>query len=469
LSHTGFGAGGAIGHALAEWIVNGEPPYDVTELSARRFGPLYDDHAYAAARARESYKYYYALRYPHDENEWARGRRLSPLHARLVALGAVFGEKNGWERPNYFEAGTAGRRAGAEQGRWGWSRPPFFDTVGAEHRAVRERVALFDFTSFGKIDVRGPGALALLQRLADNDVDRPLGSVVYTQFLNARGGIEGDLTITRWGSDHFRLTSGSNAGASDLGWVRMHAPDDGSVDVREVTDDVACIGLWGPEARRTLAAVTRSDLTNEAFPYMTAGVIAVAGIDVWAQRITYVGELGWELYVRNDGAGAVWEALLTAGRPFGIRPAGYKAVDGLRLEKGYRYWSSDITPAENPLEAGLGFCVRLGKGDFIGREALLRIRAAGLSRRLCTVTIRAPSEEISLCGGEPVCAAGRVIGRLRSAGYGYTVGRYLGLVYLPLALAAPGTALEVEAFGERVEATVAPDAPYDPPGNRIRR
>ena len=469
LSHTGFGAGGAIGHVLAEWLVNGEPPYDVSELNVRRFGPVYDELGYTAARARESYKYYYTLRYPHDENESRRAKRLSPLDARLSAAGAVFGEKNGWERANYFSPGTVGRRAGAEQGGWGWTRAPFFGTVEAEHRAVRERVALFDFTSFGKIDITGRGALAFLQRLADNDIDRPVGSVIYTQFLNPRGGIESDVTVTRWGADCFRVITGSNFVSSDLGWIRMHMPDDGSVDVCDVTDNVACIGLWGPAARHTLMAVTTHALTNGAFPYMSARVIDVAGVEVHAQRVTYVGELGWELYMAPPAAGAVWDALRTAGQAFDIRPAGYKAVESLRLEKGYRYWSSDITPAENPLEAGLGFCVRMAKGDFIGRHALLQATKSGRSRRLCTLTVTpSTDDDVVLYGGEAVYGGGRVIGRLRSAGYGYTVARHIGLVYLPLELAEPGTALAVEAFGERLGATVAPDVLYDPQGIRLR-
>ncbi|MGH2592615.1 MAG: GcvT family protein [Anaerolineae bacterium] len=471
LSHTGFGAGGAIGDILANWIVNGEPPYDVTEMNVRRFGPIYEDRAYAAERARESYKYYYVLRYPHDENEWARVRRLSPLDVRLQELGAVFGEKNGWERVNTFEPGTPGRRAGADQHRWGWGRPAFFEQVGEEHQAGRERVALFDMTSFGKIDVRGPGALALLQYLADNDIDKPAGSVIYTQFLNPRGGIESDVTITRLGDDHFRVITGSSFVASDLGWIRMHQPPagsepaGGSVEVREVTDEWACIGMWGPHARDVLQVASRSDVSNEAFPYMAARLIDIGGVDAWAQRVTYVGELGWELYVRPDPAVQVWDALMDAGKAFDIQPAGYKALDSLRLEKGYRYWSADITPSENPYEAGLGFCVRLKKGDFIGREALLKIKADGLQRRLCTLTADGGS---ALYGGEAVYTDSRVVGRLRSGGYGYTIGRNIGYVYLPLELAEVGTSLDVEVFGERFEAEVAPDVLYDPQGVRLR-
>jgi 4-methylaminobutanoate oxidase (formaldehyde-forming) len=465
LSHTGFGAGGAIGEVVAEWLVEGEPPYDVSELNVRRFGPVFDDPAFAADRARESYRYYYLLRYPHDEHEWGRGRRLSPLDGRTQALGGVFGEKNGWERVNHFEPGRPGRRAGAEQRRWGWGRPPFFDLVGEEHRAVRERAGILDVTSFGKIAVEGPGALGLLQRLSGNDVGKPPGSVVYTQWLNARGGIEADLTVVRLADDRFRVVTGAGFVPGDLGWLRMHVPGDGSVTVREVTDTLAVIGVWGPAARRILQAVTPHDVSNAAFPYMTARTIRIAGADVWAQRVTYVGELGWELYVAPPDAVAVWDALGEAGRPEGVRPVGYKALDSLRLEKAYRYWSVDITPSDTPYEAGLGFCVKLGKGDFLGRDALLRARAAGPSRRLATIVIDpAPT----IFGGEAVHAGGRVVGRVRSGGYGYTVGRNIGLVYLPPDLAQVGTALEVEVFGERVPAEVAPDVLYDPAGTRIR-
>jgi 4-methylaminobutanoate oxidase (formaldehyde-forming) len=293
--------------------------------------------------------------------------------------------------------------------------------------------------------------------------------VVYTQFLNPRGGIESDLTVTRLAGDRFRVTTGSNFIASDLGWIRMHLPEHGSVEVRDVTGDWACIGLWGPRAREVLRAVTDADLSDEAFPYMSARSIQVDGTEVWAQRVTYVGELGWEVYVGVGQAGPVWDALMGAGRSHGIRPAGYKAVDSLRLEKGYRCWSTDITPVENPYEAGLGFCVRLAKGDFIGREALLRIKEQGARQKLCTATLLPgiPAEAV-LYGGEAVYAGGAVAGRLRSAGYGYTVGMHIGLVYLPRHLAAEGTPLEIEAFGERYPGAVAADVLYDPRGSRLR-
>jgi 4-methylaminobutanoate oxidase (formaldehyde-forming) len=325
-------------------------------------------------------------------------------------------------------------------------------------------------SSFGKIDVWGPGALALLQRLTDNDVGKPVGSVIYSQFLNARGGIESDLTITRLADDQFRVTTGSAFVARDLGWIRMHLPEDGSVEVREITESWACLGLWGPHARDILQAVTSHDVSNVAFPYMSARTIKIRGVETFAQRVTYVGELGWELYVAPDEAGQVWDALMAAGTPLGLRPAGYKALDSLRLEKGYRYWSADLTPSDNPYEAGIGFCVRLNKGEFIGREALLKFKSQGVQRRLCTLTLT--DSGCPVYGGEAVYAGNgansRIVGRLRSGGYGYTVGKNIGYAYLPLDSTKEGTSLAVEVFGGRIVAEVAPDVLYDPKGERIR-
>ncbi|MBI2976460.1 MAG: FAD-dependent oxidoreductase [Chloroflexi bacterium] len=426
MSLNGIAGGGGVGRTLAEWVVEGEPSEDVHEFNVRRFGPHFADRQFCAERAREIYKHYYFIRYPNDENEWGRGMRKSALYDRLKALGAVFGEKHGWERVNYFDPGQPGRQAGADQRPVGWNRMPYFDRMGEEHAAARERVALFDMSSFNKIDVRGPGAPALLNRLADNDIDKPVGSLTYTQFLNTRGGIEADLTIARLADDHFRVTTGTAFGASDMGWMVMHLPGAGAdsrppVQVRDVTMDYTCLGLWGPQARAVLQKVTPDDVSNEAFPYMTARHIGIVGaiqakvgaihespvpaihespVQTLAARVSYVGELGWELYFPVAHAVKVWDALLTAGAEFGIRPAGYKALDTLRLEKGYRAWSSDMTPAETPYEAGLGFCVRLNKGDFIGREALAKAKGKPLTRKLCVVTF--DGADPNLYGGEAV-------------------------------------------------------------------
>lgn len=435
LSHTGFGAGAAIGDIISQWIVNGDPPYDVTELNVRRFGETFRDRPYASDRAKEAYKYYYWLRFPHDENERAREKRKSPLDAKLLALGGVFGEKNGWERVNYFAANGVGKRAGADQRATGWYDTPFFEQVGTEHRAARGRVALWDMTSFGKVDVRGAGALDFLNMLADNDLNKPVGTTTYTQFLNSRGGIESDVTIARMGEEHFRVICGSNFVASDLGWMEMRretgdwrpGTGDSGVEIRDVTEEYGVIGMWGPLARGVLERVTTDVVSNVGFPYMTGRFVEIDGSRVWAQRETYVGELGWEFYIMNKEAARVWDALMRAGAEYGIQPAGYKALDSLRLEKGYRYWSTDITPNENPYEAGLGFCVKIDKGEFIGREALVQKRRKQ-TRKLATITL---DRNPGLYGGEPVYHNGTLIGRLRSGGYGYTLGKSIGFVYLP--------------------------------------
>ena len=467
LSLQGYGGAGGMGKVLAEWIIEGEPSLDIFSFHAWRFGRYYADPVYAAERTREGVKYYYLLRFPNDENEWARPHRVSPLHHRMQELGAVFGEKFGWERVNYFQPGKAWRRMGADQREWGWKRPPYFGRVAEEHRAVRERVGLFDMSSFGKIEVRGPGALPLLQRLTDSQMDVPEGRAVYTQFLNSRGGVEGDVTITRLGKDRFRVVTGSGFIGNDLGHLRLGLrPGDPPVEFHDVTEDYAVIGLWGPKAREVLRAVTSSDVSNEALPYMMARTIDIRGAKVLAQRMTYVGELGWELYVEAAQAVQVWDALMAAGTAFGIEPGGYKVLDSLRLEKGYRYYSMDVTMLENPYEAGLGFCVRPGKGEFVGREALAKIKEKGLTQKLCTLTI-GDEDYLTIYGGEAVLSGDKVVGRLRSAGYGFTVKKNIAYAYLPLSLCAPGTALHVEVFGQHVAAQVAPDVLHDPKGERV--
>jgi glycine cleavage system aminomethyltransferase T len=291
--------------------------------------------------------------------------------------------------------------------------------------------------------------------------------LTYTQFLNELGGIESDLTIARLADEHFRVITGTAFLANDLSWIQMHAPDDGSLTIEDVTEKWAVISLWGPEARNILKLLTNDDVSNEAFPYMTAQTITNEGVEVWAQRVSYVGELGWELYIETEQATIIWDAVMQAGKAFAIQVVGYKALESLRLEKGYRYWSADITPDENPYEAGLGFAVRLKSGgDFIGKVALEKVKKEGIQRRLSTLTIE--GYEHVIYGGEAVYKDKKLVGRVRSGGYGYTVGKTIALSYLPIDLAKEGTSVEIEIFGEFILAQVAADVLYDAKSERLR-
>jgi 4-methylaminobutanoate oxidase (formaldehyde-forming) len=468
MSLNGYGGAGGIGKLMAEWIVEGEPSLDVYAYKATRFGNYYANPEYAAERTREGVKYYYRLRFPNDENEWARPHRVSPVHYRLQELGAVFGEKFGWERVNFFDPGKPWRRAGTDQRQWGWNRPPYFERVGQEHRATRERVSLFDLTSFGKIEVTGPGALALLQRVADGNVDKPAGNATYTQFLNSRGGVEADLTISRLAEDRFWVITGSAFIGNDLAWLRMHQqPQDGPVTIRDITTDFACLALWGPKARAVLQKITSADVSNETLPYLHARTILVNGVEIWAQRVSYVGELGWELYIPSERATLVWDQLLNAGREFDLEVGGYKVLDSLRLEKGYRYYTADVTQLETPYEAGLGFCVDLGKNDFIGKQALVEQKQAGLTRKLCTLVLDGDGFT-QIYGGEAVYHDGKVVARVRSGGYGYSLEKNILYAYLPIELARAGTRLEMDLIEGRRQGEVTSTVLYDPKGEHLR-
>ncbi|HEY3116045.1 MAG TPA: glycine cleavage T C-terminal barrel domain-containing protein, partial [Chloroflexota bacterium] len=465
----GIACGGGVGKVMAEWIVDGAPSMDMWRMDIRRFQTHYADRAYAAARALETYEKNYWLHPAFEERESVRPLKLSPPYPRLQALGAVFGEKGGWERPNWFASNESTGNPTPVSVDWapvGWAGHNWSPAIAVEHRVVREAAGIFDFTSFSKFEVEGSGALAALQRLTDNQMDKPPGSVTYTQMLNARGGIECDLTVTRLGPDRFMVITGSAFGVHDLDWIRQHLPDDGPVVIRDMTGDLCCIGLWGPKARGILQRVCADDVSNEAFPYMTCREIRVSGVPVRAQRVTYVGELGWELYVPMVSGLKVWDALWSAGQPFGLRPVGYRAVDSLRLEKGYRYWSVDITPEYTPYESGQAFCVKLDKGDFQGRGALVRQKAEGVKQKLCCLVLAVP--RIMALGNEPVYEAARVVSRVTSGGYGYTVGESIAYAYLPISLTAAGTALAVVIDGQRVGATVQREPRYDPTNSRIK-
>jgi glycine cleavage system aminomethyltransferase T/glycine/D-amino acid oxidase-like deaminating enzyme len=467
LSLNGFGGAGGIGRALSEWITDGEPELDVNAYRAWRFGRAYLDPRFASACAREAYRYYYRLRYPLDTDEWGRGLRSSPLQVRLQDLGAVFGTKNGWERADHFEPGNGWRRSGADQRRFGWTKPPWFERVAREHEAFRERVGIIDMTSFGKIEVSGPGALALLERACDSRIDRSAGSVIYTQFLNARGGIVADVTVTRLGEQSFRVITGAGTVDSDRGGLELgRRLADGPVEIRDCSDELAVIGIWGPSSRSVVGACSDDDISDHALPFRHARRIDVAGAPVLAQRITYVGELGYELYMPPQWAVQVWDRLVEAGTGHGVAAGGYRALESLRLEKGYRYFGTDLTSSDTPYESGLGFCVALEKSEFNGRAALSRPGAQEPSRRLRTLTVGG-EEYVTMYGGEAVRYEGGVAGRVRSCGYGHTVRRNVALATLPAQL-EQGTELTVDVFGDAVPARIERDVLYDPAGERIR-
>jgi glycine cleavage system T protein len=460
-AHGLAGAGG-MGRLIAEWIVEGQPSLDVWEMDSRRFGAHYASRAYTLDRTVEIYSTYYDVKYPGHEREAGRPLRLSPAYPRLQELGASFGEKSGWERANWFEPNAD---QGVESLRpKGWAGRHWSPAIEAEHRAVRETAALFDETSFAKIEVSGAGAAAFLERLCANHVAREVGAITYTSMLNARGGIECDFTVTRLAEDRFRIVTGTAFGRHDLAWIRSHAPDDGSVAVEDVTSRFACLGVWGPQARAILQPLTTTELANDAFPYMHARELAVGPVPCLALRVTYVGELGWELYCPSEFGLALWDAIWSGGREHGLVAGGYRAIDSCRLEKGYRVWGADITPEDTPYEAGLGFAVKLDKDDFVGREALLERREP---ERALTCLVLDDPRAVAL-GSEPVRIDGRIVGRVTSGGYGYTVERSIAYAYVPAEDAEVGTRIEVEIFGTWVGGEVAHEPLYDTDGSRVR-
>jgi glycine cleavage system T protein len=458
-AHGLAGAGG-MGKLVAEWIVEGLPSLDVWEMDSRRFGAHYASRDYTLARATEVYATYYDVKYPGHEREAGRPLRLSPAYARLQELGASFGEKSGLERPNWFEPNA--ERGDESLRPRGWAGRHWSPAIGVEHRAVRETAALFDETSFAKIEVSGRGAAGFLERLCDNRVARDVGAITYTSMLNERGGIECDFTVTRLAEDRFRIVTGTAFGRHDLAWIASQAPADVSVD--DVTSRFACLGIWGPKTRDILQTLTATALRTEAFPYMRARELTVGSVPCLALRVTYVGELGWELYCATEFGLALWDTIWEAGRDHGLVAGGYRAIDSCRLEKGYRVWGADITPEDTPYEAGLGFAVKLDKDDFIGRDALLGKQQP--DRKLACLVLDDP-RSVAL-GSEPVRVDGRLVGRVTSGGYGYTVERSIAYAYLPTEDANVGTRIEVEIFGAWVGGEVAAEPLYDSAGSHLR-
>jgi 4-methylaminobutanoate oxidase (formaldehyde-forming) len=457
----GIASGGGAGWALAEWAMRGEAPLDLWVVDIRRFSDLHRDRDWVNNRTLEAYGKHYTVAFPHEEYESGRNRIVSPLYQRLKDRGAVFGSKLGWERPNWFAPKGTEPHDIYSMGRQNW-----FGPVGDEHRLVRERAGLFDQSSFAKYEVTGADAAAALNRIAANTVDKPVGRLTYTQMLNTRGGIECDLTIARLADDRFYIVTGTGFRTHDLAWIRDHVPAGNDASITDVTEQFGTLVLMGPRARDILSPVTSGDVSNEAFPFGHVRILPIAGHDVRALRVTYVGELGWELHIPLAATGDVFDALMTAGAPHGLRPVGYRALESLRLEKGYRAWGSDITPNDNPFEAGLGWAVKLKSNTpFIGRDALVALQGRPLKKRLATFTT--DREDIVLLGRETILRDGQAVGYLTSGGYGYTVGKPIGLGYVRHSEPETGSYALVVA-NERVAASIHFEPLYDPQNLKVK-
>ncbi len=467
LNSIGLQSAGGIGKVVSEWIRDGHPPADLWEVDVRRNMPFQRNRRYLRERVSESLGLLYATHYPYRQFDTARGVRRSPLHDRLRAAGACHGEVAGWERPNWYA--PEGVPASYE---YSYGRQNWFGFSAAEHRAVRENVGLFDQSSFAKFRLEGTDAARVLNRVCTNDIDVRPGRIVYTQWLNERGGIEADLTVTRLGVDSFLVVTAAATEVRDFHWLEAHIPGDASCVLTNVTSAMGVISLMGPRSRELLQSLTPADLSNEAFRFATSREMELGYGFVRASRITYVGELGWELYIPTEFTVGVYEQILAAGEAFGLVHAGYHALDSLRIEKAYRHWGHDITDEDSPLEAGLGFTLKFDKpGGFIGREALLRQKENAVARRL--VQFRLLDPEPLLYHNEPIWHRDEIAGYIRSGNYGHTLGGGVGLGYVE-GLGTTGLSgidageFEIEVAGERVPAEASLRPMYDPGNRRIR-
>ncbi|MFZ9629934.1 MAG: GcvT family protein [Ilumatobacteraceae bacterium] len=463
----GIQSSGGAGKVLADWIVDGHPPMDLWDVDIRRSMPFQRNKKYLHDRTVETLGLLYAMHWPFRQPDTARGVRRSVLHDRLASRGACFGEVAGWERTNWFAP------AGVEpEYQYTYGRQNWFPYSGDEHRAVREGLAVFDQSSFGKFVVQGVDAEAAMNRISANNMSVPVGKLVYTQWLNERGGIEADLTVTREAPDRYLVVTAAATQIRDLSYLQQHLPP--SVTVTDVTSAMAVLSVQGPKSREFLQSLTPDDLSNESFPFGTSRIIDIGYARVRASRVTFVGELGWELYIPTEFAAGVFDVIVEAGAAFGLRHAGYHALNSLRMEKGYRHWGHDISPDETPLEAGLGFCVAWDKpGGFIGREALLEQKQQGVRQRLAQFALE--SDAHLLYHNEPIWRDGVLVGRITSGMFGHHVGASLGMGYV----ARPDSGFvtrehvlegryEIEVAGERVPARVSLEPFYDPKSLRVK-
>jgi 4-methylaminobutanoate oxidase (formaldehyde-forming) len=464
----GIRSAGGAGKVLADWIVDGHPPMDLWDVDVRRAMPFQSNRRYLRDRTVETLGLLYAMHWPFRQPETARGVRRSALHDRLLARGACFGELAGWERPNWFAATPAEANYEYSYGRQNW-----FERSAAEHRAVRESVGLFDQSSFAIFILEGEDAESILNRICANNVSVPVGKIVYTQWLNERGGIEADLTITRESDARFLIVTAAATQVRDFAWLKRNIPDGSRAIAVDISPAYGVLGVMGPNSRKLLSQLTDADLSNQAFPFATSRIIDLAYARVRASRITYVGELGWELYVPTDFIQGVFDALVAEGQSHDLRLAGYHAMNSLRMEKGYRHWGHDITDEDTPLEAGLSFAVSMKKPNgFIGRDALLRQKDTGPRRRLVRVALNDPLP--LLYHNEPMWLDGNLVGRVTSGMFGHTVGTSLGMGYVENPNGIVDTPFlesgrfEVEVAGERIPARATLRPFYDPSNSRVK-
>jgi 4-methylaminobutanoate oxidase (formaldehyde-forming) len=463
----GIASGGGAGRALAEWIVNGEPTLDLWPVDIRRFARLHDDDRFLKERVSEVLGLHYMMPWPNRELQSARPQRRSPLYDRLAARNALFGSKMGWERPNFFAPGKDQARLD-----YAWGRQNWFAHAAAEHKATREAATIADLTSFSKFMIEGADAEGVLQRLCANDVAVPAGTTVYTGLLNARGTYESDLTVARLSASRFLLVTGTAQTTRDADWIRRNLAAGAKAEMTDVSEEYAVLAVMGPRARDLLSRCTKTPLDNAVFPFGAIREIKIGNATVLASRRTYVGELGWELYVPAEHAGGVYDALLNAGADLGVRNAGYYAIESLRLEKGYRAWGRELTPDTNPYEAGLAFAVKLDKGDFIGRDALIAAKAKPPARRLLSFVALSPDTPIAH-GGELILRNGEPAGEVTSAAYGHSVGGIVALGYVltggtPVDEAWLAARFEIDIAGERVTVRASLKGPYDPAGAKMK-
>lgn len=468
LNSIGLQSAGGIGRVMAEWIRDGYPPVDLWEVDVRRAMPFQGNRKYLQERVSESLGLLYATHFPFRQYETARGSRKSAIHDRLVAAGACHGEAFGWERPNWYAPEGVEAKYEYSYGRQNW-----FEHSAAEHKAVRDNVAVFDQSSFAKFRLEGADALRVINQVSANNMDVKVGRLVYTQWLNERGGIEADLTVTRLAEDAFLVVSAAETETRDFHWLKSHIPDGANCVLTNVSSGMGVISLMGPRSRDLLQSLTPADMSHNAFPFATSQEIELGYAIVRASRITFVGELGWELYIPTEFMLGVYDEIVAAGAAFDLAHAGYHALNSLRMEKGYRHWSHDITDEDSPLEAGLDFTVKFDKpGGFIGKDALLKQREAGLRRRL--VQFRLEDPEPLLYHNEPIWRDDKIVGHITSGAYGHTLGGCVGLGYVHTEPGASddnilGGSYEIEVATERFAAEASLSPMYDPRNEKIRR